>query len=96
MTTLTGTPGFHRVMVVPTSNWRARVDAADQRRSELQAELSEVARQRAAALEDGAKELGSKSAVARELGINVSAVRKYIREHGRATATPSDSPETTE
>jgi DNA invertase Pin-like site-specific DNA recombinase len=84
------------VVAVPTSNWRARVDAADQRRSELQAELSEVARQRAAALEDGAEELGSKSAVARELGINVSAVRKYIREHGRATATPAGSPETTE
>lgn len=96
MTTLTRTPGFHRVSDVPTTNWRARVDAADKRRSELQAELSEVARQRAEALEDGAKELGSKSAVARELGINVSAVRKYIREHSRATATSLSPHETTE
>ena len=90
------TPVPSNVVVVPTSDWRARVDAENRLQRELQAELSASARRRAEAFEEGVRELGSKSAVAREIGIDVSAVRKSIREYGSATLRPTDSPTTTE
>jgi len=80
---------------VPEKTWRERVEAENRLQRELQAELSASARRRAFAFADGVKELGSKSAVAREFGIDVSAVRKSIREYGTATAPPAHSPTTT-
>jgi transposase-like protein len=80
---------------VPTTHWRIRVAAEDERRRDLLAELSASAERRAKALEDGVRELGSKSAVARDLGIDVSAVRRSIREHGTGTLRPASSSSTT-
>jgi len=79
------------VFLVPTTNWRERVAAESQRQRELQAEITASARRRAAAFEEGVRELGSKSAVAREIGIDVRAVRRAINEYGPATAPPPDS-----
>lgn len=79
---------------MPDTTWRERVEVEKRRQRDLLAEIAASARRRAAALEDGVAELGSKSAVAREIGINVSAVRKAIREYG--TATPPHAGSTTE
>lgn len=46
------------------------------------------ARRRAEAFAEGVAALGSKSAVAREIGIDVRAVRRAINEYGPATAPP--------
>lgn len=78
------------------TNWRERVAAEDRRQKRLLDLISASARKRAAALEDGVRELGDKSAVARELGISPSAVRRSIREHGTGTLPPPSSPTTTE
>lgn len=96
MNALPRTLGPSRLVCVPTSNWRERVAAETRRQQELQAEMAASARRRAEALEDGVRELGSKSAVAREVGIDVSAVRRSIREYGSGTLPPPDSPTTTE
>ncbi|MCM2580472.1 hypothetical protein M1E25_24570 [Streptomyces sp. MTZ3.1] len=74
-----------------TTSWRERVDAENRRQRELRAEITASARRRAAAFEDGVRELGSKSAVAREIGIDVRAVRRAINEYGTATAPPTGS-----
>ena len=79
------------MVVVPETTWRERVEAENQLQRDLQTEMSASARRRAAAFVEGVAELGSKSAVAREIGIDVSAVRKSIREYGTATAPPSGS-----
>ncbi|MEH0423148.1 hypothetical protein [Streptomyces sp. B21-083] len=76
---------------MPTTNWRERVAAESRRQRELQAEIATSARRRAEAFEEGVLELGSKSAVAREIGIDVRAVRRAINEYGTATAPPPDS-----
>jgi DNA invertase Pin-like site-specific DNA recombinase len=78
-------------VVVPEKPWRERVEAESRLQRELLASLSASARRRAEAFEEGVRELGSKSAVAREVGITVSAVRRSIREYGTATAPPDDS-----
>ena len=96
MNALPRTLGPSTLVYVPTTNWRERVDAENRRQRELQAELSASARRRAEAFEEGVRELGSKSAVAREIGIDVSAVRRSIREYGTVTLRPPDSPTTTE
>lgn len=95
MNTLPRTLGPSKVGCVPTTNWRARVAAENQRQRDLQAEIAASARRRAAAFEEGVRELGSKSAVAREIGIDVSAVRRSIREYGLGTLPPPNSPTTT-
>jgi hypothetical protein len=82
---------------VPTTNWRKRVEAEDREQQRLLALISESARSRAQALEDGVRELGTRSAVARDIGKSASAVRKAIREHGTGTLPPAErSPTTTE
>lgn len=93
---LSGTLVPSRVMFVPELNWRERVDAEQRLQRDLQEQLGASARRRAIAFEEGVAELGSKSAVAREIGIDVSAVRKSIREYGSATLRPPDSPTTNE
>lgn len=95
MLALPGTLVPSTVVDVPEISWRERVEAENRLQRNLQAELSASARRRAIAFEDGVRELGSKSAVAREIGLDVSAVRKSIREYGTATAPPPDSPSTT-
>lgn len=80
---------------MPEPNWRERVEAENRLQRNLQTEMAASARRRAIAFQDGVAELGSKSAVAREIGLDVSAVRKSIREYGTATAPPPDSPTTT-
>jgi DNA invertase Pin-like site-specific DNA recombinase len=80
---------------VPETTWRDRVAAEDRLQRDLLNEMSASAKRRAQALRDGTAQLGSKSAVARELGVSVVAVRRAIRENGLATAPP-DQPPTTE
>ena len=96
MNALPGTLGPSTLVCVPTSNWRERVAAENQRQRDLQAEIAASARRRAEAFEEGVRELGSKSAVAREVGIDVSAIRRSIREYGSGTLPPPGSPTTTE
>ncbi|MFE0875371.1 hypothetical protein ACFW4X_10885 [Streptomyces smyrnaeus] len=81
---------------MPDPTWRERYRAEKQRHRELLEEISASAQRRAEALEEGVRELGTKSAVARDLGEDVSAVRRTIREYGSATLPPPDSPTTTE
>ncbi|MFF5773869.1 hypothetical protein ACFY8V_32770 [Streptomyces californicus] len=81
---------------MPDTTWRERFEVEQQRHRDLLEEIAASARRRAAALEDGVAELGTKSAVARAVGIDVSAVRRTIREYGAATLRPTDSPTTTE
>jgi DNA invertase Pin-like site-specific DNA recombinase len=80
----------YRVGGVPDSTWRERFEVEQQRHRDLLEEISASARRRAALLEEGLAELGTKSAVARAVGIDVSAVRRSIREYG-ATPPPTDS-----
>lgn len=88
---LPGTLVSYTVGCVPDSTWRERFEAETRRHQELLAEISASARRRAEALEEGVRELGSKSAVARALDLDVSAVRRTIREYGTATPPPPDS-----
>ncbi|MGW1219489.1 hypothetical protein ACWD6O_34465 [Streptomyces californicus] len=76
---------------MPITTWRERVEAENQLQRDLQAEMSASARRRAAAFVEGVAELGSKSAVAREIGIDVSAVRKSIREYGTTPPAPDST-----
>ncbi|MFI6105817.1 hypothetical protein [Streptomyces sp. NPDC051310] len=76
---------------MPTTDWRERVEAENRRQRELQAEIAASARRRAEAFAEGVLELGSKSAVAREIGIDVRAVRRAINEYGPATPPPATS-----
>ncbi|MFE9853599.1 hypothetical protein ACFYPN_33110 [Streptomyces sp. NPDC005576] len=78
---------------MPNSTWRERFEVEQQRHRDLLEEMSASARRRAAALQEGVAELGTKSAVARAVGIDVSAVRRSIREYG---ATPPPTGSTTE
>lgn len=79
------------------TSWRERVRAEEREQQRLLVLISESAGRKAQALEDGVRELGSRSAVARDLGKSASAVRKAIREHGTGTLPPADSsPRTTE
>ncbi|MFJ8446856.1 hypothetical protein [[Kitasatospora] papulosa] len=78
---------------MPITDWRERVDVENRRQRELRAEMAASARRRATAFVEGAEELGSKSAVAREIGIDVRAVRRAINEYGPATAPPPAPPD---
>jgi DNA invertase Pin-like site-specific DNA recombinase len=80
-------------MAVPITDWRERVAAENRRQRDLRAEIAASARRRAAAFVEGTEELGSKSAVAREIGIDVRAVRRAINEYGPATAPPPVPPD---
>ncbi|MGX1711389.1 hypothetical protein ACWIFI_18915 [Streptomyces albidoflavus] len=76
---------------MPDSTWRERFEVEQQRHRDLLKEIRVSARRRAQALEEGVAELGTKSAVARAVGIDVSAVRRSIREYGTATPPPTGS-----
>ncbi|MFE9853575.1 MULTISPECIES: hypothetical protein [Streptomyces] len=73
---------------MPATNWRERVETESRRQRELRDEMVASARRRAEAFAEGVVILGSKSAVAREIGIDVRAVRRAINEYGPATAPP--------
>jgi hypothetical protein len=81
---------------VPTPDWRARVVAEDREQERLLNLISDSARKRAAALEDGVRELGTREAVAEDLGIDSSAVRRSILRYGTGTLRPGRTPKTTE
>ncbi|WP_157874333.1 hypothetical protein [Streptomyces sp. AcH 505] len=76
---------------MPTTNWRERVAIETRRQRELRDEVVASARRRAEAFAEGVQELDSKSAVARETGIDVRIVRRAINEYGTATAPPTGS-----
>jgi len=93
MRTLTRTPGSTNVVRVPNRTWRQRVEAENKRQRGLQAELLASAKRRAVALEEGVAELGSKAAVAREIGVSTTAVRTAIRDYGSAASEPRPTTE---
>ncbi len=68
--------------------WRERVAAEDEAQRQLRNDMSASARRRAEALRDGVSELGSKAAVARDLGIDEKAVRKALTALGPVAAEP--------
>lgn len=74
------------------SNWRERVRAEEELVEQLRDQMSQSAARRADALLDGVAELGSKYAVAKDLGRSETAVSKAIKRH---RSTPAD-PDTTE
>ena len=73
--------------------WRERVAAEDEAQRQLRNDMSASARRRAEALRDGVKELGSKAAVARELGTTEAAVRKAIAALRSAATEPGTTTE---
>jgi hypothetical protein len=66
-------------MTNPT--WRERVEAEEQLLEQLNAQVSEAAKRRAAALAEGVADLGSVYAVAKELGRSQTAIGNAIKRH---------------
>lgn len=63
------------------TTWRARHDDAVRKQEAALAAYQEATDERALALLDGAEELGSQAAVARELGIKTPSVNQAIRAY---------------
>ena len=63
-------------------SWRDRVLAEEALLKRLESEISDAAKRRAAALNEGVAELGSVYAVAKDLGRSWNAVDKAIKKHG--------------
>ncbi|MFJ1581760.1 LysR family transcriptional regulator [Streptomyces sp. NPDC088197] len=66
-------------MTNPT--WRERVETEEQLLQQLNTQVSEAAKRRAAALAEGVAELGSVYAVAKELGRSQTAIANAIKRH---------------
>lgn len=64
-----------------TSTWRDRVRAEEELLHQLNTLISEAAKRRAAALQEGVAELGSFYAVAKDLGRSDTAVANAIKRH---------------
>ncbi|MFD4527829.1 hypothetical protein ACFWP7_28645 [Streptomyces sp. NPDC058470] len=67
------------------TTWRARHDEAVRKQEAAQRAYQDATDERAQALIDGAKELGSQAAVARELGVTTPSVNQAIRAYQRKT-----------
>ncbi|WP_051941565.1 hypothetical protein [Phaeacidiphilus oryzae] len=59
--------------------WRERIAAEDEIQRQLREDMAQSAVRRAEALRDGVADLGSNSAVARDLGTTEGAVRRALR-----------------
>jgi hypothetical protein len=66
---------------VETPPWRARLRAADELLEQLEQQAEQARKQRAEALRQGADELGSVYAVAKELRLSWTAVAKAIKKY---------------
>ncbi|MFH8797077.1 hypothetical protein [Streptomyces sp. NPDC017941] len=64
-----------------TPSWRARIRAEDELLEQLNDQAEKARTRRAAALKDGAADLGSVYAVAKELDLSWTAVAKAIKKY---------------
>ncbi|MER6064849.1 hypothetical protein ABT167_27480 [Streptomyces sp. NPDC001792] len=64
-----------------TSPWRDRIRTEDELLEQLESQAEQARRRRAEALKEGADELGSVYAVAKQLGISWTAVAKAIKKY---------------
>lgn len=67
---------------VTQPTWRERVEAEEQLLHQLNTQVSEAAKRRAAALTEGVAQLGSVYAVAKALGRSQTAIANAIKRHG--------------
>lgn len=72
-----------------TKPWRERVRREDELLEQLQAQISQSAKRRAAALAEGVSELGSVYAVAKDLGKSWTAVDQAIKKNRAAAPSPT-------
>jgi hypothetical protein len=77
-------PPCDTVCAVETPPWRDRIRAEDELLEQLNAEAEQARRRRAEALREGADELGSVYAVAKQLGTSWTAVAKAIKKYTTA------------
>lgn len=68
-----------------TPPWRERVHTEEELLEQLNQQVSQAAKRRAAALSDGVGELGSVYAVAKELNRSWQAIDKAIKKHTTTT-----------
>lgn len=61
--------------------WRKRLRTEDELLEQLADQTEQALRRRAEALKDGAAELGSVYAVAKEIGLSWTAVARAIKKH---------------
>ncbi|KUN34813.1 hypothetical protein AQJ30_27465 [Streptomyces longwoodensis] len=66
---------------VETPPWRDRLRAEDELLEQLETQAEAARRRRAAALKDGAEELGSVYALAKLLGLSWTAVANAIKKY---------------
>ncbi|MFG2837049.1 hypothetical protein ACGFYE_18840 [Streptomyces zaomyceticus] len=71
-----------------TKPWRERVRLEEELLEQLQLQVSQAAKRRAAALVEGVAELGSVYKVAQDLGKSWTAVDNAIKKNGPAPAGP--------
>jgi len=69
---------------VETPPWRARIRVEDELLEQLDAQVEAARRRRAQALKEGAEELGSVYALAKELGLSWTAVAHAIKKYTTA------------
>lgn len=68
--------------------WRDRVRQEDELLEQLARQTEAALRRRALAYQDGADDLGSVYAVAKDIGLSWTAVARAIKKHGAAEAAP--------
>lgn len=66
---------------VETPPWRDRLRAEDELLEQLEAQVEAARRRRAKALKEGAEELGSVYALAKDLGLSWTAVAHAIKKY---------------
>ncbi|URM90392.1 hypothetical protein LUW75_10750 [Streptomyces sp. MRC013] len=66
---------------VETPPWRERLRAEDELLEQLEAQTEQARRRRAAALKEGAQDLGSVYALAKALGLSWTAVAHAIKKY---------------
>ncbi len=73
--------GFDNLGEVETPSWRDRIRTEDVLLEQLDDQAERARKRRAEALKEGAAELGSVYAVAKQLGISWTAVAKAIKKY---------------
>lgn len=77
-------PGCGSLGEVETPPWRARIRTEDELLEQLNDQAEQARRRRAEALKEGADELGSVYAVAKQLDMSWTAVAKAIKKYTTA------------
>jgi hypothetical protein len=67
------------------TTWKQRHDEAVRKQAAAQKAYQDATDERALALIDGAEELGSQAAVARELGVKTPSINQAIRAYQKKT-----------